>query len=96
MKLVWTEPAQQDLRDLRDYIAADSDFHAADFIANIISRAERLMTLPMCGRVVPEAHTENIRENTVSKLSHHVPNRRRTNRCARGHPRQQRSLGPGT
>jgi len=35
MKLFWTEPAIQDLRDLRDYIAADSDFHAADFIGNL-------------------------------------------------------------
>ena len=37
MKLFWTEPAIQDLRDLRDYIAADSDFHAADVIATIIA-----------------------------------------------------------
>jgi plasmid stabilization system protein ParE len=41
MKLFLTEPAIQDLRDLRDYIAADSDFHAADFIASINTRAER-------------------------------------------------------
>ena len=39
MKLSWTEPAIKDLRDLRDYIATDSDFHAADFIASIITRA---------------------------------------------------------
>jgi plasmid stabilization system protein ParE len=51
MKLFWTEPAIQDLRDLRDYIAADSDFHAADFIASIITRAERLTTFPMIGRL---------------------------------------------
>lgn len=62
MKLFWTEPAIQDLHDLRDYIAADSDFHAADFIESIITRAERLMTFPMIGRVVPEAPGENIRE----------------------------------
>jgi plasmid stabilization system protein ParE len=34
MKLFWTDPAVQDLRDLKDYIATDSDFHAADFITN--------------------------------------------------------------
>jgi len=44
MKLSWTEPAIKDLRDLRDYIATDLDFHAADFIASIITRAERLTT----------------------------------------------------
>lgn len=62
MKLFWTDPAIQDLRHLRDYIAADSDFHAADFIASIIARAERLTTLPMLGRIVPEAQGEDIRE----------------------------------
>ena len=62
MKLCWTEPAIQDLRDLRDYIAADSDFHAADFIASIITRAERLTIFPMIGRAVPEAQSENVRE----------------------------------
>lgn len=62
MKLFWTEPAIQDLRYLRDYIAADSDFHAADFISSIITRAEQLTTFPKIGRVVPEADSENIRE----------------------------------
>lgn len=62
MKLFWTEPAIQDLRDLRDYIASDSDFHAADFIASIITRGERLTTFPMIGRIVPEAQGEDIRE----------------------------------
>lgn len=62
MKLFWTESALEDLRDLRAYIAADSDFHAADFIRSIITRAERLTTLPMMGRIVPEAQRENIRE----------------------------------
>ena len=50
------------MRDLRDYIAADSDFHAADFIASIITRAERLTAFPMVGRVVPEAQRDEIRE----------------------------------
>ena len=50
------------MRNLRDYIAADSDIHAADFIASIIACAERLTTFPMIGRVVPEAQTGNIRE----------------------------------
>ncbi|MEK6302116.1 MAG: type II toxin-antitoxin system RelE/ParE family toxin [Acidobacteriota bacterium] len=62
MKLFWTEPAIQDLRDLRDYIAADSDFHAADFIASIVTRTERLTTFPMLGRIVFEAQGEDIRE----------------------------------
>jgi toxin ParE1/3/4 len=62
MKLCWTEPAIQDLRDLRDYIAADSESHAAQFIASIIKGAERLTTFPMIGRIVPEAGSEDIRE----------------------------------
>jgi toxin ParE1/3/4 len=50
------------LRDLRDYIAADSDCHAADFIASNITRAERLTTFPMSGRAVAEAESENVRD----------------------------------
>lgn len=62
MKLFWTEPAIQDLQDLRDYIAYDSDIHAASFVSSILVRVEQLEKFPLMGRVVPEAQTDNIRE----------------------------------
>lgn len=62
MKIVWTEPAIEDLRNLYDYIARDSDLYASSFVERIIVAAERLSDFPRIGRVVPEAEDENIRE----------------------------------
>ncbi|MEK6699152.1 MAG: type II toxin-antitoxin system RelE/ParE family toxin [Nitrospirota bacterium] len=62
MKLEWTEPALLDLENLREYIAKDSEYYAARFVARIIDAAETLQELPRIGRVVPEAEDETIRE----------------------------------
>ncbi len=62
MKLIWTEPSVEDLRSIRDYIARDSEYYAADVIERLILSAERLMQFPRLGRAVPEAHNQDIRE----------------------------------
>lgn len=46
MKLEWTEPAVLDLESLRDYIAKDSAYYAAQFVARIIEAAEPCRTIP--------------------------------------------------
>jgi plasmid stabilization system protein ParE len=50
------------MENLRDYIAKDSEYYAARFIARIIDASETLQQLPLIGRVVPEAEDETIRE----------------------------------
>ncbi len=62
MKLIWTDPSIADLRAIRDYIGRDSDYYAADVIAELVLSVERLLQFPKLGRVVPEAKDENIRE----------------------------------
>ena len=62
MKILWTEPALQDLESIRDYIKRDSEYYASLFIERIIEAVERLETFPEIGRKVPEAEEENIRE----------------------------------
>ena len=62
MKLEWTEPSLLDMENLRDYIAKDSEYYAARFIARIIEAAETLPQFPLVGRAVPEAADETIRE----------------------------------
>ena len=62
MKLIWTDPSIEDLRAVRDYIARDSDYYAADLVEQVVLSAERLLRFPKLGRVVPEAQDENIRE----------------------------------
>lgn len=62
MKIVWTEPAVEDLRELHAYVARDSEMYASGFVERIILAAERLVDHPKIGRVVPETNDENVRE----------------------------------
>ena len=62
MKLIWTDPAIEDLRALRDYIGRDSDFYAADMVEQMVLSVEKLLRFPKMGRVVPETQDESIRE----------------------------------
>jgi toxin ParE1/3/4 len=62
MKIVWTEPAVEDLRELHSYIARDSAVYASEFVGRIISAAEKVLRHPTVGRIVPEKNDENVRE----------------------------------
>jgi toxin ParE1/3/4 len=62
MKILWTEPAIEDLRNLHGYIAKDSDVYASSFVQRIILAVDRLSDFPRLGRIVPEAEQETIRE----------------------------------
>ena len=60
MKIEWTEPAEDDLGQIFDYIAKDSAYYAEHFIDRIISRTGKLHDFPEMGRQVPEAEGENL------------------------------------
>ncbi len=62
MKIEWTEPAQLDLKSIRDHIGRDSEYYATRFVERIIEAVESLGKFPEMGRSVPEAEKENIRE----------------------------------
>jgi toxin ParE1/3/4 len=62
MKVIWTDPAIEDLRALRDYIGRDSDLYAADMVEQMVLSVEKLLQFPRMGRVVPETQDESIRE----------------------------------
>jgi toxin ParE1/3/4 len=62
MKLVWTDPSVEDLRSIRDYIARDSEYYAADLIEQLLLAAERPAEFSRLGRMVPEVRDENVRE----------------------------------
>ncbi|NJL27669.1 MAG: type II toxin-antitoxin system RelE/ParE family toxin [Thermoanaerobaculia bacterium] len=63
MKLVWSDPAVDDLGAIRDYIARDSEHYATRFISQILEAVDRLESLPELGRQVPEATDQpNVRE----------------------------------
>ena len=62
MKIVWTEPAVEALRNLHGYIANDSEAYASIFVERIILSVDKLTDFPRLGRMVPEADQEAIRE----------------------------------
>ena len=62
MKIVWTEPAVEDLRELHAYIARDSEMYASGFVERIILAVEQVADHPRVGRVVPEKNDKDVRE----------------------------------
>ena len=62
MKIRWTDPAIESLRNLHGYIAKDSEVYASSFIQRIVLAVEKLEVFPRLGRVVPEAEEETTRE----------------------------------
>ena|SRR5256885_1951417 len=67
MRIDWSEPARDDLRDLHRYIAKDSAHYARQFADRIIKAVERLNEFPESGRPVPEARSSVIRELLVQE-----------------------------
>jgi addiction module RelE/StbE family toxin len=65
MKLEWSAPAVEDLRNLHAYISKDSEHYAAAFIERLLDAAEQLIDFPESGRRVPEMPSEDVRELIV-------------------------------
>ncbi len=62
MKIEWTEPSENDLGEIYDYIARDAPYYAEQFIDRIIDATGKLEDHPKIGRQVPEANLDNVRE----------------------------------
>ena len=64
-RLIWTEPAVQDLDEIAEYIALD-DFSAAKrLVEKIFESVERLESFPKSGRQPPELKRMPYREIIV-------------------------------
>jgi len=62
VKLIWTDQAINDLGDIGDYIAENSEKYAKLTIKKLFERPDILKTFPQAGRIVPEKNDENVRE----------------------------------
>jgi toxin ParE1/3/4 len=62
MKIIWTEPAVQDIESIKAYIARDSEYYALRFVDKTIKSIEGLKEFPQKGRSVPEADDKNVKE----------------------------------
>jgi len=62
VKLVWTELSTEDLKEIFDYIAKDSERYASITVNKIYNRAQDIIDNPYVGRIVPEINKKVIRE----------------------------------
>ncbi len=53
-QVFWTQTAQQDLKKIIEYIAADSEIQARKVYLAIKQKADNLWQMPLQGRIVPE------------------------------------------
>jgi len=53
-KVVWTEPALNDLQSILDHIAKDSFVYAERFGVRVVQAPRILQSSPYLGRMVPE------------------------------------------
>ena len=65
-KILWTGPALDDPRDIREYVSRDDPSAAKGLADKIRKGVLRLADLPLSGRVVPELAGLNYREVIVS------------------------------
>jgi toxin ParE1/3/4 len=64
-KLIWTEPALQDLDEVAEYIALDDPLAAGNYVQKIFDRVERLAIYPNSGKRPKELPRTPYREIVV-------------------------------
>jgi addiction module RelE/StbE family toxin len=62
VRIVWTKLSTQDLKEIFDYIALDSQRYATITVNKIYQRAQPVSETPLIGRMVPEFLIKSIRE----------------------------------
>ncbi len=62
MRVVWTRPAEIDMEQISDYIAADNPDRAASFVREIVQTGEALADMPRAFPLVPRLEHRGIRQ----------------------------------
>src|SRR5438876_10038097 len=65
--IIWSDFAIRDVREIYQYIRADSVFYADRLLDEIVNKAESLSPLPNRGRITPEFNDSKIREIFVKQ-----------------------------
>ena len=65
-RLIWTEPALQDLENIAEYIALDDPLAASRYVEKVFDRIERLEQYPQSGKRPPELLRTTYREVVVA------------------------------
>jgi len=64
-KVIWTEPALQELDAIAEYIALDNPDAASQLVQEVFEKTERLEEFPQSGRIPPELPNSVYREVVV-------------------------------
>jgi len=59
-KVVWTSVAENDLKEIIEYISMDNPHNALNILRKIKKKASNLYTIPERGRIVPELQDQGI------------------------------------
>ena len=59
-KVIWTNVAENDFKEIIDFISIDSPQNALKLLISIKQKASNLYTLPETGRIVPELKGQGI------------------------------------
>lgn len=59
-KIIWTNVAENDLKNIIEYISVDSPQNALKILKKIKQKATNLYTLPERGRIVPELQDQGV------------------------------------
>ncbi len=65
-KIVWTEPALDQLNEIAEYIALDKPDSARELVARVFKKVERLERFPNSGKEPPELTDSIYREVVCS------------------------------
>ena len=88
MKIVWTEPARQDLRDIFLYIAEENPNAARVLLSEIKERAILLQDNPLIGRI---GRIDEMRELVSTGTQYILPYRVKENQIQiLAHPKKRR------
>ena len=77
VKIIWSPRAADELEQICDFIARDSDHYAKQFAQTVLEIVEAIPDFPKSGRIVPEYQKQSLREKIF--LNYRIVYRLRNN-----------------
>ena len=74
VKIIWTDSAIDDLNDIGEYIAKDSERYAQITVEKLFNAVDILLEHPRVGKIVPEFGNEMLRELVMGnyRIVYHI------------------------
>jgi len=66
-KIIWTKEAQNNIKSIKDYISADSEFYASKTIHLIYFSAQKLLAFPEAGMIIYKKESLEVRRILIKR-----------------------------